>query len=104
MEFYVPGEICRLLGPNEWLPQFNGHALDRLRPPPGAEVSIVTGDTGDGLLLDIAANAHDTDTIYTLEVVTEIELVEVKRDAELGVARGEKGGSDEGDCEFRSFR
>lgn len=56
------------------------------------------------MLFDVAANAHDTDAIYTLEIVTEIELVEVKRDAELGVARGEKGGSDEGDCEFRTFR
>lgn len=97
---YVPGEVCRLLGPDEGLAQFDGHALDGLRSSPGAEVPLVTVDTGDWLLLDVTADADDAHAVHTLEVVAEIELVEVERDAELGITRGEERSSDEGDCEF----
>lgn len=101
---YVPGEVLRLLWPDERFPQLDSHALDGLRPSPSAKISVVTVNTGDGLLLNVTANADNAHAIYTLEVVAEIELVEVERDAELGIARGEKGGSDEGDCEFRTVK
>jgi hypothetical protein len=98
--WYVPGEVCRLLGPDEGLAQLDGHPLDGLRSSPSAKVPLVTVDTGDGLLLDITTDADDADAVHTLEVVADIELVEVERNAELGITRGEERGSDEGDCEF----
>lgn len=96
----VRAKILRLLGVNERLAQLNGHPLLRLRPPPCTNVSAIARHAGDGLLLDVASDANDAHTVQVLEVVTEIEFVEVERDAELGIAGGEEGCSDECDDEF----
>ena len=98
----VRAKILRLLGVNERLSQFHGHPLLRLRPPPCTDVSAIARHAGDGLLLDVASNADDAHAVQVLEVVAEIEFVEVEWDAELGIAGGEEGGSDEGDDKFRA--
>jgi hypothetical protein len=99
---YIRAEILGLLRVDEWLAQFHGHPLLRLRPPPCTNVASIPRHPGDGLLLDVAAHADYANAIQVLEIVAQIELVEVEGDAELGIAGREEGCSDEGDDEFRS--
>lgn len=97
----IRAEILRLLGVNEWLAQFNGHALLRLRPPPCTNVTSIARHTGDGLLLDVASDADHANAIQVLEIVAKVKFVKVEGDAELGIAGREEGRSDESDDEFR---
>jgi ribosomal protein L7Ae-like RNA K-turn-binding protein len=65
-------------------------------------VASIPCNTGDGLLLDVASDADHANAVQVLEIIAKIELVEVQRDAELGIAGGKERCSDEGDDEFRS--
>lgn len=96
----ILAHISRLLRPDKRLPQLDRHPLLGLWSSPGAKVPAIAGDPRDGLLLDVAAHADDAYAVRSFEVVAQVEFVQVEGDTELGVAGGEEGGSDEGDCEF----
>jgi hypothetical protein len=54
------------------------------------------------LLIDVGADADDTDVVGMVEVVAEIELVHVERDDEFGKAGGHARCADEGYCKVWS--
>lgn len=102
-ENHVLLQILWLLGPNEFIAKLNSHPLLGLRSSPLAQSATVSRYPGNWLLLNVTADSDDSHIVQALEVVAHVELVEIEGDTELRIARREVGGSDKGNCEFRSI-
>lgn len=98
---HVRAKILRLFRINEGFAQFHGHPLLRLWSSPGTDVSSISRHASDWLLFNVAAHTDNAHIIRILEVVAQIQLVEVERDAELSVTGREEGCAGEGDHKLR---